>query len=74
VTSTFDPDRWYGIQRAALDRRLGNGELEEGDYREEIAGLEERRAEMWRRLDASYRIPDGQEWSSQPASSALGAP
>ena len=58
MTYNFDPDRWYESHRAALEGRRERGELDEGEYTEELQDLERRYEEMLDRLDGTYEIPE----------------
>jgi hypothetical protein len=57
VTYNFDPERWYEIRLARLDERRSLGEIDDGEYRAEVADLERRYEEMLRRLDGTFQIP-----------------
>jgi len=57
MTYNFDPDRWYGSHRAALEGRRERGELEEREYAAELQDLDRRYEEMLDRLDGTYEIP-----------------
>jgi len=58
MTYNFDPDRWYDDELAFLDRERHSGRLSAKEYGRRVADLDRRLAEMWRRLDGSYQIPD----------------
>jgi hypothetical protein len=58
MTYNFDPDRWYDIQRAALEARRAKGELGEEDYQAELDRLERRYEEMTSRLDKPFDLSD----------------
>ena len=57
VTYNFDPDRWFEIQRLALDARRGRGELDEAGYQQALEQLEARYEEMTSRLDKPFDLP-----------------
>ncbi|HIJ54558.1 MAG TPA: hypothetical protein HPQ03_00390 [Deltaproteobacteria bacterium] len=57
MTYNFDPEKWYDMEKSALDRRLQKGELSRQDYRQELDALDRRYEEMLDRLDGSYEIP-----------------
>ena len=57
MTYNFDPDKWYQIERAALDRQLKSGELSGAKYEEALDELERRYSEMIDRLDGTYQLP-----------------
>ena len=57
MTYNFDPDRWYEIERAALDRRFNSGELSRPEYEGALDELERHYNEMIDRLDGSYQLP-----------------
>jgi hypothetical protein len=57
VTYNFDPDRWLGDRKAALEVRFGRGELDEGAFQGALEELERRYDEMIRRLDGTFHLP-----------------
>jgi hypothetical protein len=57
LTYNFDPDRWYGIEVAALKAEYDAGKIGDAAYTQALADLDRRYEEMWKRLDGSYRIP-----------------
>jgi hypothetical protein len=57
MTYNFDPDKWYQIERAALDRQFKSGELIGAEYEKALDELEKRYSEMIDRLDGTYQLP-----------------
>ena len=57
MTYNFDPDKWYEIESAALDRQLKSGELSGQQYERARDELERRYNEMIDRLDGTYQLP-----------------
>jgi hypothetical protein len=57
MTYNFDPDKWYEIERAALDRQFKVGVLRGPEYEEALDELERRYNEMIDRLDGTYQLP-----------------
>jgi hypothetical protein len=57
VTYNFDPDRWYDIERLAIDERFRSGKMNAREYKDAIADLDCRYDEMLDRLDGTYQIP-----------------
>lgn len=57
MTYNFDPERWYEIRLARLDRRREAGEINDESYQIEVADLERRYEEMLQRLDGTFQIP-----------------
>jgi hypothetical protein len=57
LTYNFDPDRWYENQRAALEAKLGRGEMTREAFEAALEDLERRLEEMASRLDGTFRIP-----------------
>ncbi len=59
MTYNFDPDRWYENQRALLEARRRDGDLDAYGFEEALRDLDRRHEEMVARLDGTYGIPDG---------------
>jgi len=57
VTYNFDAERWYENQRALLERRRADGELDGSAFEAALAELDRRYDEMVSRLDGSFRLP-----------------
>ncbi len=57
MTYNFDPDKWYDMERALLDRRFRRGQMDAQAYEAELDALDRRYDEMLDRLDGSYQIP-----------------
>jgi len=58
MTYNFDPDRWYENELAVLRAARRQGKLTRKAFEKSVDDLEERLAEMWRRLDGSYQVLD----------------
>ena len=54
----FDPDRWYEIERQAIDERFRAGEISTREYKKAIDDLDGRYDDMVDRLDGTYQIPN----------------
>jgi hypothetical protein len=59
MTYNFDPDRWYENELIALKDRYKSGKINEQEHADAFDDLDRRHEEMWKRLDGSYRIPQG---------------
>ena len=59
MTYNFDPDRWYENELFALKGRYKSGKINDQEYTEALDDLDRRHEEMWKRLDGSFRIPQG---------------
>jgi hypothetical protein len=57
MTYNFDPNKWYEIERAALDRQFKSGELSGPAYEAALDELERRYNAMIDRLDGTYQLP-----------------
>lgn len=57
MTYNFDPDKWYDMERASLDKRLREGRIDAREFERELGDLDCRYDEMLNRLDGSYQIP-----------------
>ncbi len=58
MTYNFDIDRWYKNELEEIEYRHRCGELTDEAFEKCVQELDRRHAEMWDRLDGSYRIPD----------------
>ncbi|MGD9299947.1 MAG: hypothetical protein PVI13_00125 [Desulfobacterales bacterium] len=56
MTYNFDPDRWYEIERLAIDERLRSGLIYAHDYKNAIDDLDCRYNDMLERLDGTYQV------------------
>lgn len=56
MTYNFDPDRWYENELAVLQQARRQGRLTQKAFEKAVDDLDRRLAEMWRRLDGSYRV------------------
>ena len=51
MTYNFDPERWYEIERAAVEQRHAAGEIDEAARRQELDRLLLRYEELLERID-----------------------
>jgi hypothetical protein len=58
VTYNFDPDEWYEREKAALERKRRDGLIDDDELADAVEELDRRLAEMWKRLDGTYRMPE----------------
>lgn len=56
MTYNFDPDRWYDMQRYALDAKRDAGELAEADWEVAVRALDEEYDRMLARLDGTFQV------------------
>ncbi len=61
MTYNFDPERWYEVNRAAIDARHARGELDDQAWQEALADLDRRHEEMLARLDGTFVIPPSRQ-------------
>jgi len=57
MTYNFDPDRWYDIRLADLERQADDGRLDADAFRAAREALDREYDAMLDRLDGTYRIP-----------------
>ena len=57
MTYNFDPEKWFEMEKRALDRRLERGDLDRQAYEEALDMLDQRYNAMVARLSGSYEIP-----------------
>ena len=58
MTYNFDPDKWYDLERSALEVRFKKGEINDRAFNCALADLDRRYEEMLDRLDGTYQIPE----------------
>ncbi|MBU0754032.1 MAG: hypothetical protein KJ645_02765 [Planctomycetes bacterium] len=58
MTYNFDPDQWFDIQKALLEKKLKEGKTSRQEFDDAIQDLEEQYYEMWKRLDGYFQIPE----------------
>ncbi len=56
MTYNFDPDRWFEMQRRALEARRDKGEIDQAAYQDALDALERRYEEMLARLDKPFEL------------------
>ena len=59
MTYNFDPDRWYENELESIRSRYTAGDLTRSELEKEIEDLDNRYADIWERLDGSYRVFPG---------------
>jgi len=59
VTYNFDPERWFEIERSAIEARRARGEIDEEEARRQAENLVERYEEMLSRTDIRYDYRSG---------------
>jgi hypothetical protein len=59
VTYNFDPEKWYAIRRAGLERQRDEGLLDAAAFTQALAELDARLEEMLARQDAGFAVPGG---------------
>jgi hypothetical protein len=59
MTYNFDPDRWYENELASIRSRYTAGDITRSELEKAIEDLDNRYADMWKRLDGSYRVFPG---------------
>jgi hypothetical protein len=59
MTYNFDPDRWYENELASIRSRHTAGDINRIELEKAIEDLDHRYADMWKRLDGSYRVFPG---------------
>lgn len=57
MTYNFDPERWYEIERSAIETLHQGGEISLPEYEDALDDLERRYADMLDRLDGTYQLP-----------------
>ena len=58
MTYNFDPERWFDMECAALEKAWHEGLLDRADYEAALDGLQQTLDDLWDRLDGSYRLPE----------------
>jgi len=57
MTYNFDPDKWYDMERSALEARYKMGEINAQALKHALEDLHRQYDEMLDRLDGTYQIP-----------------
>lgn len=57
MTYNFDPERWFDIESAALEKALHAGTLDREAYDAALDALQQKLDVLWDTLDGSYRLP-----------------
>ena len=57
MTYNFDPERWYDMERSALEHRRDNGRLTADGFAAALAELQERYESMMDRLNSVADFP-----------------
>jgi len=58
MTYNFDPDRWFDLQRQALEARRAAGQLDDASFETELERIEARLDRMRSRLDHPFDLSD----------------
>ena len=59
MTYNFDPDKWYYNELFLIQAKLKSDKITQGEYDQNVATLDKKHEEMWKRLDGTYQIgPD----------------
>jgi len=61
MTYNFDPERWYDIERGALDKARREGTLDKVAFEIALDRLQLKLDAMWGRLDGHCRLPGGDD-------------
>jgi len=59
VTYNFDPDKWYDDELFLIQSKLKTDEIKQNEYNEAVEALDKKLEEMWKRLDGTYQINNG---------------
>jgi pyrroloquinoline quinone (PQQ) biosynthesis protein C len=57
MTYNFDPERWFDMESAALEKSFREGALNRDAYEAARETLQQKLDALWDRLDGSYRLP-----------------
>lgn len=57
MTYNFDPERWFDMESAALEKAFREGALDQEAYEAARETLLQKLDALWDRLDGSYRLP-----------------
>ncbi|MBW2653391.1 MAG: hypothetical protein JRC91_00235 [Deltaproteobacteria bacterium] len=59
ITYNFDPDKWYDSDLYLIQLKLKTGEINQNEYDEAVEILDKKLEGMWKRLDGTYQINNG---------------
>ncbi len=59
MTYNFDPDKWYADELFLIKLKLKTTKITQSEYNEAVEILDKKLEEMWKRLDGSYQINNG---------------
>jgi hypothetical protein len=59
MTYNFDPDKWYDNELFLIHSKLKIGEITQNEYDQAVEVLDKKQEEMWKRLDGTYQINNG---------------
>lgn len=57
MTYNFDPERWFDIESATLEKAFREGRLDREAYDEALDALQQKLDALWDGLDGSYQLP-----------------
>ena len=59
MTYNFDPDKWYDDELFLIQSKLKTGEIKQHEYDVAVEILDQKLEEMWKRLDGTYQVNNG---------------
>ncbi|MBT3387348.1 MAG: hypothetical protein HN417_05415 [Desulfobacula sp.] len=59
MTYNFDPDKWYDNELFLIHSKLKIGKITQNEYDQAVEVLDKKQEEMWKRLDGTYQINNG---------------
>jgi hypothetical protein len=59
VTYNFDPDKWYDDELFLIQSKLKIDEIKQNEYDVAVEILDKKLEEMWKRLDGTYQVNNG---------------
>ncbi|MDM8535664.1 hypothetical protein QUF70_02795 [Desulfobacterales bacterium HSG17] len=59
MTYNFDPDKWYENELFLMQEKLKSSKITQSEYDAAVEILDKKLEEMWKRLDGSYQINNG---------------
>ncbi|MFA5903804.1 MAG: hypothetical protein WC836_07690 [Desulfobacula sp.] len=59
MTYNFDPDKWYENELFLIQSKLKTRKITQNGYDEAVEILDKKLEEMWKRLDGTYQVNNG---------------
>ena len=59
MTYNFDLDKWYDNELFLIQSKLKTGEIKHNEYDVAVEILDNKLEEMWKRLDGTYQVNNG---------------